>query len=296
MTDGIGGGPTREDYVPLVRAALEEDGAHEDITTRALVPANSIAHAVIRAREDGVVCGLTGVLATFREVSPRLVFTRMVEDGTAVRAGTDLCAVGGPARGIVEGERVALNVLGRLSGIATMTRQYVDAVAGTGVTIHHTRKTTPGLRFAELWAVRCGGGHPHRIGLHDAVLAKENHYRLSGLAMDRALRHAMESVPDGVHFGTEVETIGELCHALEAGVDLVLLDDFPPDQIRLAVEERDARGKGPDPQLEASGGITLENIREVAGTGVERISVGAITRSAPRMDVALDIVDQPRAT
>jgi nicotinate-nucleotide pyrophosphorylase (carboxylating) len=286
--------PAREELRRVARQALEEDGAHEDVTSRAFVPPGAQAHAVVRAKQDGFVCGLPAFLAVVREASSRVVFTRLVKEGTEVEAGTEVCALGGPARDILAAERAALNLLGRLSGIATHARRFVRAVEGTGVTVHHTRKTTPGLRELEIYAARVGGASPHRIGLHEAVLAKENHFLASGLPFGEALKKARRQVTDATFFGTEVETLGEFCIALEAGVDLVLLDDFPPDQVRRAVEERNSRGLGKSPLLEVSGGITLENVRAFAETGVERISAGALTHGAPWLDVSLKFVPGPR--
>lgn len=287
--------PSREELQRVARQALAEDGAHEDITTRAFPPFTGSAHAVVRAKQDGIVCGLPAFLAVVREASTRVVFTRLVKEGTEVEAGTEICALGGPARDILALERAALNVLGRLSGIATHTRRFVRAIEGTGVTIHHTRKTTPGLRELEVYAARVGGARPHRLGLHEAVLAKENHFRASGLPFGEALKHARRQVTDATFFGTEVETLGEYCIALEAGVDLILLDDFPLEQVRRAVEEREARGLGKRPLLEVSGGLDLGNVRSFAETGVERLSVGSLTHSAPWLDVSLKVVPGPRS-
>jgi nicotinate-nucleotide pyrophosphorylase (carboxylating) len=303
MRDGDAGGPGREDVIEVppfapppeefrrvARRALDEDGAHEDVTSRAFVEAGAAAHAVVRAKQDGIVCGLPGVLAVAREASPRIAFTRLVKEGTAVKAGTEVCALGGPARDLLAAERSALNLLGRLSGVATHARRFVAAVEGTGAAILHTRKTTPGLRVLEIYAARVGGVQPHRSGLHEAILAKENHFRAAGAGFQEALRRARSHVPAGTFFGTEVETLGEFCIALEAGVDLVLLDDFPLEQVRRAVEERAARGPGRKVLLEVSGGVTLENVRAYAETGVERISAGAVTHGAPWLDVSMKFV------
>jgi nicotinate-nucleotide pyrophosphorylase (carboxylating) len=302
------GGPGREDVIEspsflpnheelrfVARRCLDEDLAHEDVTSRAVVPPNAHAHAVVRMKQEGIVCGLPAVLAVLREASPRIVFTRLVKEGTEVPAGTEICVMGGPAREILAAERSALNLLGRLSGVATHARRFVRAVEGTGVTVHHTRKTTPGLRALEIYAARVGGAEPHRVGLHAAVLAKENHFRVAGVSFEEALKRARRQVPPGTFFGTEVETLGELCHALASGADLVLLDDFPLDQVRRAVEERNARGVGRNPLLEVSGGLNLGNVRAFAETGVERVSVGALTHSAPWLDVSLKIVPGPRS-
>ncbi len=280
-----------EEMGHVVAAALREDGAFEDVTSRTFVPTARMAHATLRVKRPGVVCGLPAVLAVLRAVSPRLAFTRLVPEGAEVAAGTEVAAVGGPARSLLAAERVALNLLGHMGGIATLTRAFVRAVEGTGVTVHPTRKTLPGLRAAAVYAVEVGGGHRHRSGLHEAILAKENHFRAAGVPFGEALRLARAAAPPGIPFGTEVETLGELCLALEAGADLILLDDFPVDQVRRAVEERNVRGKGPRPILEATGGITLESARAYAATGVERLSVGSLTHSAPWLDCSLKITE-----
>lgn len=280
-----------DEAVRVARLALEEDAAFEDVTTRAFVPVSRTVHAVLRAKGAGRICGLPAFKAVMRAVAPRIVFTRLVPEGSDVEAGREVAAVGGPARAVLAAERTALNLFGHLSGIATRTAAYVKAVEGTGVTVHPTRKTLPGLRALELYAVQVGGGRLHRRGLDDAVLAKENHYRATGLDFATALRKARAAVQPGVLFGTEVETLGELCLALEADVGLILLDDFPLEQVRRAVEERDARGLGRRPLLEATGGITLENAAAFAATGIERISVGALTHSAAWLDCSLKVTE-----
>jgi nicotinate-nucleotide pyrophosphorylase (carboxylating) len=287
--------PSQDELRRVARVCLEEDAAFEDVTSRAYIPTTVQAHAVMKAKQDGIVCGLPGALAIVREASSRVVFTRLVKEGSEVRAGTEVCALGGPARDILGVERSALNLLGRLSGVATQARRFVKAVEGTGAAILHTRKTTPGLRALEIYAARVGGAQPHRLGLGEAILAKENHYRAAGLPFDEALRRARRNALADTFFGTEVETLGEFCQALEAGVDLILMDDFPVEQVRRAVEERDSRGLGKRPLLEVSGGVTLENVRAYAETGVERLSAGALTHSAPWLDISLKFVPGPRS-
>ena len=286
--------PDQDERARVARLCLHEDSAGEDITSRAFVSPRAQAHAVVTAKAPGVICGLPMVLAVCRAANPRIVFTRIVKEGSEVQAGAEVCAMGGPARGILAAERSLLNLLGRLSGVATMTRRFVRALEGTGVAVLHTRKTTPGLREMEIYAARVGGAAPHRSGLHEALLAKENHFRAAGVPFAEALRRARREIPPGTTFGTEVETLGEFCMAMEAGVDLVLLDEFPLDQVRRAVEERDARGVGRRPLIEVSGGLDLENVRQYAEAGVDRVSVGAITHSAPWLDVSMRIVDEPR--
>jgi nicotinate-nucleotide pyrophosphorylase (carboxylating) len=287
--------PDADELARVARLCLSEDAAREDVTSRAFVPPRAQAHAVVTAKAPGVICGLPMVLAVCRAANPRIVFTRLVKEGSEVPFGTDVCALGGPARGILAAERSALNLLGRLSGVATLTRRFVRAVEGTGVAVLHTRKTTPGLRELEIYAARVGGAAPHRAGLHEAVLAKENHFRAAGLPFREALLRARREIPPGTAFGTEVETLGEFCMAMEAGVDFVLLDDFPLDQVRRAVEEREARGIGRRPLLEASGGINLDNVRAYAEAGVDRVSVGALTHSATWLDLSMRVVREGMA-
>ena len=264
----------------LIDRALAEDVGDGDLTTSAVVPEGSSARAAIRQKERGVLAGLDVARAVFQRVDPALRFIAAAAEGEW-REPAPVAHVEGDGAAIFAAERTALNFLGRLSGIATLTARYVTAVAGTGVTILDTRKTTPGLRALEKAAVVTGGGGSHRAGLFDAILVKENHARLAG-GVGEAARRAVEGAPGGVTVEVEVETLAELEEVLDAGVTRVLLDNMGLPDLRAAV--RSAGGRA---QLEASGGITLDNVRAVAETGVDFVSVGALTHSAPALDVSL---------
>ena len=264
----------------LIDAALAEDLGEGDLTTRAVVPAGARARGRIVQKAPGVAAGLDVARAVFERVDPALRFSEE-ERAAGERAPGSLALVEGDAASILAGERVALNFLGRLSGVATLTARYVEAVEGTGVRILDTRKTTPGMRALEKEAVRAGGGTSHRSGLYDAILVKENHALLAG-GVGEAARLAMERAPAGVTVEVECTTLAEVEGALDAGVPRLLLDNMAPAELRAAVELVAGRA-----ELEASGGITLENVREVADTGVDYISVGALTHSAPALDVSL---------
>jgi nicotinate-nucleotide pyrophosphorylase (carboxylating) len=265
----------------LIQRALAEDLGSGDLTSRAVVPADARAHGVVIAKAEGTVAGLDVAAATFAAVAGDVAIDPRAADGDVVGPGVALLTVRGDARAILAAERVALNLLGRLSGIATLTASYVAAVAGTGARILDTRKTTPGLRALEKAAVVAGGGTSHRFGLYDAILVKENHVRVAG-GVGEAARRALAAAPAGVTVEIEVESLDELDEALAAGVGRVLLDNMGPDALRAAVERTAGRA-----QLEASGGIALETVRAVAETGVDFISVGALTHSAPALDVSL---------
>jgi nicotinate-nucleotide pyrophosphorylase (carboxylating) len=269
---------------PIVRAALLEDlGRAGDITSEAIVPAEAEVQAVIAARQPGVVAGLDAALLAFELVEPSLRTERVCNDGALVSRGDTVARIEGRARGVLGAERTALNLLSRMSGIATATRALADAVAGTKAKIVCTRKTTPGLRTLEKEAVRLGGGANHRFGLDDAMLIKDNHIALAGgvrPALDRAKRHAGHLVK----IELEVDTLDQLAEGLEVGVDAVLLDNMPPETMRRAVLMVDGRAI-----TEASGRINLETAPAVAATGVDLISCGWITHSAPILDFGLDI-------
>ena len=262
-------------------AALAEDLGDGDVTTEATVDADATGGADLVVKEPGVVCGLAVADAVFRAVDPELRFERLVEEGASVAAGTAVARVAGPERAILTGERTALNFLARLSGIATLTRRYVDAVDGTGAAILDTRKTTPGLRALEKHAVATGGGRNHRFGLDDGVLVKDNHLRAAG-SVESAVERLRAATPLPIE--VECDTLEQVSEALAAGAEALLLDNMIPDQLRAAVAL--ARGRA---RLEASGGVTLENVRDVAETGVDEISVGALTHSARSLDVSLEL-------
>jgi len=270
-------------YEEAVRRALVEDlGLAGDITTAATVDADSRSKARIVARRSGTLAGIAIAREAFRQLDPAVAFETTAADGDEVERGATIAELEGLSRSLLTGERTALNFLGRLSGIATATRSLVDAVAGTRATIVCTRKTTPGLRALEKYAVRCGGGGNHRFGLDDAVLIKDNHLVAAG-GVEPAIRRAYDRVGHLVKIECEVKDLAELEQALDAGVDAVLLDNMTPELLRQAVEKVAGRVL-----TEASGGITLETVRAVAESGVDLISVGWITHSAPCLDVALD--------
>lgn len=269
---------------PIVRAALTEDlGRAGDITTEATVPADATARAEINAREAGVLAGLDCARAAFRLVDSTLKIAVLKQDGEALQPGDTICVIEGTARSILTAERVALNFLGHLTGIATATNNFVQAVDGTSARITCTRKTTPNLRALEKYAVRAGGGVNHRFGLDDAVLIKDNHIAVAG-GVTAALRAAQAKLGHMVRVEVEVDTLDQLREALDAGAEVVLLDNMSPGTLREAVKINAGRAV-----LEASGGITLETVRSKAETGVDYISVGWITHSARCLDLGLDI-------
>jgi nicotinate-nucleotide pyrophosphorylase (carboxylating) len=274
----------------LVRWALEEDlGGRGDLTSLAVVPEGLAGRAALVARSPGVVAGLPAARLTFSAVDPAVSFEERVADGAAVAPGAVLAVVAGPMRAILTGERTALNFVQRLSGVATVTRRYVEAVAGLPCRVLDTRKTTPGWRLLEKYAVRCGGGHNHRMGLGDGVLIKDNHLAAVGggpHAVAEAVRLAREKYGTTFPLEIEVDDLDQLDAALAARPDMVLLDNMPPDVLREAVRRRNAAAPGV--LLEASGGVNLKTIRAIAEAGVDRVSVGALTHSAPALDIGLD--------
>ena len=268
---------------PIVRRALEEDlGRAGDITSELIIPADQKSSAKLVARKAGTIAGLIAAECAFRLVDPSLKFSVEIPDGSQIAAGTTLATLDGHARAILTGERVALNFAGHLSGIATATHALVEAAKGTKARIVCTRKTTPGLRVLEKYAVRCGGGFNHRFGLDDAVLIKDNHIAAAG-GITPAVRRARAGTAHMVKIEVEVDTLAQLEEALSIGVDTILLDNMSIDDLKRAVAL--ARGRA---VLEASGNITRETVAAVAATGVDYISSGAITHSAPNLDVALD--------
>ena len=266
----------------VVRDALAEDVGGGDVTTEALFEASAVGIAELLVKERGVLCGLAAAEAVFRFLDDGAEFEPLARDGDLVEP-SPVARVQGRLRALLTGERAALNLLGRLSGVATLTRRYADAVAGTGARILDTRKTTPGLRELEKYAVACGGGTNHRLGLYDAVLVKDNHIRLAGgiAAAVGRLRAAGTGLPIQV----EAETLDDVREALALGVDSILLDNMPPETLRQAVAL--AGGRVP---LEASGGVTLESVRAVAETGVDFVSIGALTHAARSLDVSMEVL------
>jgi nicotinate-nucleotide pyrophosphorylase (carboxylating) len=269
------------DTLRVVYAALAEDVGAGDVTTEATVDADASGEAELLLKEPGVVCGLDAAEAVFRALDEDIRFEPLVEEGAAVEGVTVVARVVGLQRAILTGERTALNFLGRLSGVATLTRRYVEAVEGTGAAILDTRKTTPGLRVLEKHAVACGGARNHRLALDDGVLVKDNHLRAAG-----SIRAAVDRLRDATALPIEVEcdTLVQVSEALDAGADGLLLDNMSLDDLRAAVSLAKGRAR-----LEASGGITLENVRAVAETGVDEISIGALTHSARSLDVSLEL-------
>ncbi|HZY84965.1 MAG TPA: carboxylating nicotinate-nucleotide diphosphorylase [Gemmataceae bacterium] len=274
----------------LARWALEEDlGAAGDLTSQAVIPPDLDGKAVLVARAPGVLAGLPAAMGVFALVDPGLTFAPHKQDGSAVRPNDRLLTVAGRMRSILAGERAALNFLQRLSGVATLTKRYVEAVAGLPCQVLDTRKTTPGWRLLEKYAVRCGGGTNHRMGLSDGVLIKDNHLAALGTGpgvVGEAVRLARARYGTRVPLEIEVDDLAQLDGALTAGPDIVLLDNMTPDQLREAVRRRNSAG--PNTLLEASGGVTLATIRATAESGVDRVSVGALTHSATALDIALD--------
>ncbi len=274
----------------LVEWALAEDlGKEGDLTSQAVIPADLQGGAILVARSPGVLAGLPAVEIVLTGIDGWLQLQRHHEDGNRLEAGDNIATIVGPMRSLLEAERTALNFLQRLSGIATLTRRYVDAVAGLSCRILDTRKTTPGWRLLEKYAVRCGGGHNHRMGLFDGVLIKDNHLAALGPRTDvvaEAVRLARARYGTRVPLEIEVDNLAQLDVALQARPDIVLLDNMGPADLREAVRRRDAAAPGV--LLEASGGITLASLRAIAETRVDRISVGALTHSAPALDIGLD--------
>ena len=267
----------------LIARALAEDIGSGDVTANATVPEGLAAQAHIVLKQPGVIFGLDVVEEVFRQVGVDELDRTLVEGHWHDSVPRDVMLINGSARAILAGERVALNFLGHLSGIATLTARYVDAVGGTGARILDTRKTLPGLRALEKQAVSWGGGMNHRFGLYDAVLIKENHIALAGgagAAVEACRRHS-----PGLHIELEAETLDQVVEGIEAGADRILLDNMSIEQLKRAVDLRESGGPGTE--LEASGGMSLGNVRDVAETGVDFISIGALTHSAPQLDISL---------
>lgn len=277
----VGESTLAEEIRAIVERALEEDLGPGDVTTDAAVPPHAHVRGRFIAKAPGVVAGWDVAAVTFRVLDPRVKLVPVVSDGTAVQPGRVIGSVAGPACAILTGERVALNFLQRMSGIATLTRAFVDAVRGTGATILDTRKTMPGLRVLDRLAVVLGGGTNHRFGLFDMALIKENHIAAAG-GIAAAVRRIRALAPEGLPVEVEVRTLDELREALELAVDRILLDNMDLETMRQAV--RLAGGRVP---LEASGGVSLDTVAEIARTGVTYISVGALTHSVRAMDISL---------
>jgi nicotinate-nucleotide pyrophosphorylase (carboxylating) len=292
-----------DDLRQLVRLAVREDlDRHMDWTTVALVAEDARGNANVVVRRNGVMAGLVAIDAVLAEIEADIEWQTLVGDSTLVTAGTVVARMAGSARDMLTAERPVLNLLGRLSGIATLTREYVRAVEGTKVRVYDTRKTTPGWRRLEKYAVRCGGGYNHRTGLFDAVLIKDNHLAVASTtatetmspaaAVRCARRFLTETFGDesrgDMIVEVEVDALEQLNDALAASPDIVLLDNMTPAQLRQAVQIRDAARTDVHAELEASGGVTLDTVRDIAQSGIDRISVGALTHSAVSLDIGLD--------
>jgi nicotinate-nucleotide pyrophosphorylase (carboxylating) len=275
--------PPAETWLRLVELALDEDIGPGDATTALVIEPSREGDAIIEARESLVVCGLEVAAEVFHQLDPNVEFHPRVRDGDRAEAGDLLAEVGGNLRALLAGERTALNFLMRMCGVATLTRRFVEAVEGTGARVVDTRKTLPGWRTLDKHATAVGGAVNHRLGLFDGILLKDNHIALAG-GLELAVKAAAATAPDNLRIQIEVESEEDAVAAVEAGVDFLLLDNREAEEIRRIVER--LRGRA---LLEASGGVTLENVRAIALTGVQRISIGAITHSAPGADVAMEI-------
>jgi nicotinate-nucleotide pyrophosphorylase (carboxylating) len=276
------------EIIACIRRALDEDIGSGDVTTDSIVPADAVGRGRIIAKQDGVVAGLDVAAAAFRLVDERIVFTPLVAEGAFVEAGQPLAEVAGPVRPLLTAERTALNFLGRMSGIATLTRQFVDEVAGTQAVILDTRKTAPCLRAVDKLAVRRGGGQNHRMGLYDMILIKDNHIDYAG-SLEEAVRRA-RAAHAGLEIEVEARTLHDVRVALDLGVERILLDNMTLPEMHSAVVMAEGRAK-----LEASGNVTLGRVRAIAETGVDYISSGALTHSARVLDVSFEL-ERPGAT
>lgn len=274
--------PSAAEIGRIVSLALAEDVGAGDITSLATVPAESQGRAVFRAKAEGVLAGIPVLRAVYEQVDPTVRVTVSIEDGTSLRPGDAIAVAEGPSRSLLTGERVALNFVQHLSGIATRTRHFVRLVEGTGARIVDTRKTVPGMRALAKYAVRAGGGQNHRFALYDGVLIKDNHIQASG-GITTAVRRARETAPHLLRVEVETETLDQVREALTAGADIILLDNMDLDTLRQAVQL--CRGKA---LTEASGGVHEGTVRQIAECGVDLISVGALTHSVTALDISLD--------
>lgn len=279
--------PLNDELRRILATALAEDIGHGDVTSQAVIAPETQGHLLFVAREPMVVAGIEIPGLVYSALDSAVDYRPRVDDGATVEAGTELASVYGPAQAILTGERVALNLLQRMSGIATETARYVQAVAGTGAAILDTRKTVPGLRLLDKYAVRCGGGQNHRLRLDDMVLIKDNHLALSGDSVAEAIELARAAVPSTMAIEVECDTLAQVEEALAAGASRILLDNMPPAILREAVALNQGRAF-----LEASGGVTLERVRVIAESGVNAISIGALTHSVRAVDIGLDMRDE----
>lgn len=275
-----------EELIETIKGWLREDVGAGDVTTNVTIPAGSESKAVIHAKDHGVIAGMMIAELVFQVVDPELRYTAKVKDGDVVTAGTILAEVEGSTHSLLTGERLALNLLQRMSGVATRTRSYVDALEGLKTRLVDTRKTTPGHRLLEKYAVRVGGGANHRFGLYDAVMIKDNHIKGAG-SITEAVQRARAVIPHTMTIEVETENITQVQEALQAGADIIMLDNMRPDRMREAVAL--IREQAPHVKIEASGNVSLETIREIAETGVDVISVGRLTYSFESLDISLDL-------
>lgn len=275
-----------EGLVESIRHWLKEDVGSGDVTTGVTIPAGHESKGIIHAKQDGIIAGMPVAQLVFEVVDPALSFTPMVKDGQAVTKGTVLAEVEGSTHSILTGERLALNLLQRLSGIATKTREYVDALGGLPVRLVDTRKTTPGHRMLEKYAVRTGGGANHRYGLYDAVMIKDNHIKGAG-GITQAVSRARANIPHTMTIEVETENLEQVEEAVAAGADIIMLDNMAPDLMKEAV--RRIKAKAPHVTVEASGNVSLQTIRGIAESGIDVISVGRVTYSFESLDISLDL-------
>ncbi|WP_127540877.1 carboxylating nicotinate-nucleotide diphosphorylase [Paenibacillus illinoisensis] len=275
-----------EGLIESIKNWLREDVGAGDVTTSVTIPAGHQSKAVIHAKDHGFIAGISVAELVFQVVDPSLVFRPMVQDGDEVTRGTTLAEVEGSTHSLLTGERLALNLLQRMSGIATRTRSYVDALEGLSTRLVDTRKTTPGHRMLEKYAVRIGGGANHRFGLYDAVMIKDNHIKGAG-GITEAVKRARDVIPHTMTIEVETENLTQVNEALQAGADIIMLDNMHPDQMREAVTV--IRKQAPHVKVEASGNVSLETIRGIAESGVDVISVGRLTYSFESLDISLDL-------
>ncbi|WP_338541221.1 carboxylating nicotinate-nucleotide diphosphorylase [Paenibacillus tundrae] len=275
-----------EELIERIKSWLREDVGAGDVTSSVTIPASHQSKAVIHAKDNGIIAGITVAELVFQVVDPTIVFKPMVQDGDLVTTGTILAEVEGSTHRLLTGERLALNLLQRMSGIATRTRSYVEAIEGLATKLVDTRKTTPGHRLLEKYAVRVGGGSNHRFGLYDAVMIKDNHIKGAG-GITAAVERARAAIPHTMTIEVETENLDQVREALQAGADIIMLDNMHPDRMREAVAI--IREQSPHVKVEASGNVSLKTIRGIAESGVDVISVGRLTYSFESLDISLDL-------
>jgi len=281
---------TEKQIDAIINTALEEDTGQGDVTSEALIPTDLTGKAKLLVKEKGVLAGIEIAKRVFQYIDPLVQVDILIKDGTAIKPGDIAATIDGSVISILEAERTALNFLQRLSGIASLTAEYVAKIKGTGAKIYDTRKTTPGLRLLEKYAVRMGGGNNHRLNLGEAVLIKDNHIaslRAMGMSLADILAKARKNAPAGITIEIEVNSVKEAAEAMKGGADIIMLDNMSINEMKQAVETIAGKAK-----LEASGGITLKNVRQAAMTGVDIISIGALTHSYKALDISLEMESQ----